>query len=210
MKVSALGMVLQNFEEALQISGLNPCNELTDLQKLFVGSEGLAVSQFVTKVQKQLGSRGHGDASEAIKRLQQLLSALSNLLVNAGATTAASDIRRLTELFNGCQFETVAHLIGYLKDKATQVAAPNTGDAIRADLVQSHLRALRVSESDNAEFDRKISVLRADKQVRKEEMREIAKQYLGFEIAKKKGRGPALQEIINHQAVNARQIARGG
>jgi hypothetical protein len=79
---------------------------------------------------------------------------------------------------------------------------------LRLELVQSYVQALSETQSNNMEFDQNISLLRADKRIRADEMREIAKQFLGFEIAKKKGRGPALQEIVNYQALNARQIAR--
>ena len=41
------------------------------------------------------------------------------------------------------------------------------------------------------------------------DMREVARMYLGYEIAKKKGRVDALAEIVERQQVVARQEGRG-
>ena len=199
---------MQNFEEALRISGSSASNDLAKVQQLFVGNETLTVSKLVTKIQKQLGTPEHNESSEAIARVQQLLKVLGELLGRAGARGVSADVAKFGEVLIGRRFESIGQLLEHLAQSANEAVAPNTGDPLRTDVVNSHLEALKMSESHNAEFDRNISALKADKRVRTLEMREIAKQFLGFEIAKKKGRAPALQEIINHQTLDARQAAR--
>jgi hypothetical protein len=79
---------------------------------------------------------------------------------------------------------------------------------LKADIVSTYLDKLRLSERQNDVFDRVMHSLGADKRVRLVEMREIASKYLGFEIAKKKNKSAALTAIADHQAFNARQLAR--
>jgi hypothetical protein len=85
-----------------------------------------------------------------------------------------------------------------------------SNSGLRIDLVEAYVEKLRSSEGQNEVFDQVMRSLRADKQARVAEVREIASKYLGFEIAKKRNRGDALTTIADHQAFNARQIARGG
>jgi F0F1-type ATP synthase delta subunit len=77
------------------------------------------------------------------------------------------------------------------------------------ELVRNYATALGQTSEDNSTFDRIISEMRANKKVRAQEMREIAKVYLGYEIAKTKGRADALKAIVERQALTARQDARG-
>jgi hypothetical protein len=81
-------------------------------------------------------------------------------------------------------------------------------NVLRDDVVSKYLDVLRRTSRDNAAFDNALLALKADKQVRTQEMREIASQFLGYSLAAKKARGAALQAIGNHQALDARQEAR--
>jgi hypothetical protein len=58
------------------------------------------------------------------------------------------------------------------------------------------------------QFDQTVERLRSDRGIKKADMREIARLFLGYELAKKKGREDALAEIAAKQAVEARQDAR--
>ena len=58
-------------------------------------------------------------------------------------------------------------------------------------------------------FDALVTRLGADRGIKKDDMREVARLYLGFEINKKKGRADLLAAIVDKQAVEARQDARG-
>ena len=51
--------------------------------------------------------------------------------------------------------------------------------------------------------------LRGDKNIKKADMREVARSFLGYELAKKKGREDALTEMVERQRLEARQQARG-
>jgi hypothetical protein len=71
-------------------------------------------------------------------------------------------------------------------------------------------RELQQHHEDNKRFDDVVERLRKDKTIREQEMREIATSFLGFEPAKSKGRTKLLTEIVNWQALDARQKARIG
>lgn len=70
--------------------------------------------------------------------------------------------------------------------------------------------ALRVNASDNAGFDALIETLRTDRSIHQPELREIAIQFLGYEVARSNSRQALLQRIVDRQALNARQVARMG
>ena len=68
--------------------------------------------------------------------------------------------------------------------------------------------SLKALAGNNEEFDALIQTLAADKTVKTADMRAIAKEVLGYEIKKSKGRAAALKVIVDDQALNARQTAR--
>jgi hypothetical protein len=69
------------------------------------------------------------------------------------------------------------------------------------DPVRRYAAALDQASADNAAFDEVISQLRVDPSIRRREMREIALLYLGYWIARSKGRADALQAIVDRQAL---------
>ena len=198
--------MLQNFEDAVRLSGSNGSNELREFQALLAGQKDSPVTKLIAVLEKHLASQS-GATSEPVERLKCLLKSLSGILLSAGAKAPANEISGVEGTLTG-DFQSVSQLVEHVLHQSEPAASQIGGGAVRHDLVQSYLDALRNSQSDNAEFDRHIVTLKADKRIRTEEMRELAKQFLGFEIAKKKGREAALKEITNHQAVNARQVAR--
>ena len=208
MKISALKLVLQNFDDALRSLGPKGPVELQEFQSLLAGQKDGPVTKLATELKRKLLSQC-GVMSEPVERLRTQLELLGNVLYSAGAKSPANEIRKVSDALCG-DFRSVAELVEYVLRQSAVSPSKRAAVAVSHELVQSYLEALRGSQADNAEFDRNISLLRADNRIRKEEMREIAKQYLGFEIAKKKGREPALKEIINFQALNARQNARIG
>jgi hypothetical protein len=181
-------------------------NELQEFQAFLTEQGDRPVTKLITDLKKKLAPQGRV-ASEPVERLKVQLNSLSEVLLNAGAKVPANEISKVADALAG-DFQNVAQLVEHVLHQSEPTPSQIAAGAVREEAVQSYLNMLRNSEGDNAEFDRNIALLKADKRVRKEEMREIAKQYLGFEIAKKKGKGPALQEIINRQALNARQVAR--
>jgi hypothetical protein len=74
----------------------------------------------------------------------------------------------------------------------------------------NYANELKRVEDDNTAFDALIAKLRADRTVRQRDMRDIAVAYLGWEMAKSRPRTKALQQIIDWQALGARQKARMG
>jgi hypothetical protein len=68
---------------------------------------------------------------------------------------------------------------------------------------------LKDASKDNAQFDRVVEQLGGDKTIKKAEMRQVALLFLGYELAKKKGREDALTAIKERQRIEARQEARG-
>jgi hypothetical protein len=198
--------VLQTFERALRLSGSRELNELREFQALLTEQGDRPVTKLITDLKKKLAPQGRA-ASEPVERLKVQLNSLSEVLLNAGAKTSANEISKVSDTLAG-DFQSVAQLVEHVLHQSEPAPFQSAVVAVREEIVQSYLKMLHNSEGDNGEFDRNIALLKVDKRVRKEEMREIAKRYLGYEIAKKKGKGPALQEIINYQALNARQVAR--
>jgi hypothetical protein len=77
-----------------------------------------------------------------------------------------------------------------------------------ANLRPDYANQLTKHNGDNAAFDKVIEKLKADRSVTQVQMRALATHFLGFEPAKGKGRGDLLKEIVNWQALDARQRAR--
>jgi hypothetical protein len=87
---------------------------------------------------------------------------------------------------------------------------PSTAPTVEALSPNEYASRLKQAARDNRQFDDElIERLRDDKRVKKADMREIAQLFLGYEIAKKKGREDALAAIVERQQVDARQDARG-
>jgi hypothetical protein len=136
-----------------------------------------------------------------------LLSKIELVLTTAQVKSAKEDLKLLANLLAGCSHANI-------KDFVTEVATWQSksqlkgaqSKELRTDVVAAYLRDLRSFESDNIAFDQAALRLKADKKVREQEMREIASQYLGYKISKKKNF--AWQAIVDRQAVSARQTAR--
>jgi hypothetical protein len=80
-----------------------------------------------------------------------------------------------------------------------------TGDKT-TDAVLKYTGTLKAHMTNNTAFDEEATRLANDKSVRTQEMRQIAKQVLGYDI--KKGRTDTLQQIKDFQAREARFHAR--
>jgi hypothetical protein len=212
MKVGSLDRTLHEFESLLRANGaLTAANHLKELRELFAGQQNITVVQLATRLEKGRGPSQPGGPSQTIRELQSILSGFEAVLAAANARTAVSDLGRVIRLLDGgdyrCVAEFTADAKGWLVRKTRKTL---TSAGLRDQLVQTHIAALRAASHDNGAFDQAVARLSKDKAVRAGEMRELAKLYLGYEIAKKKGRGPALREIVDQQALNARQQARGG
>lgn len=68
---------------------------------------------------------------------------------------------------------------------------------------------LKSLSTDNAAFDTEISRLQADKSIDQPTMRQIAKDYLGYDMAKSKPRSELIKMIKEQQMLEQRGAARG-
>ena len=137
-------------------------------------------------------------------------------LTSANAKEAAQDVQRLIDLMNDSDSVNVKAFIEAAKSGISaagniskpSVKVPSPTDAIRTELVQYYVELLKSASEDDNAFDHAVAELAAKTKVRTVEMHEIAKVYLGYEIGKSKGRKGALQDIIDRQALDARQKAK--
>lgn len=76
--------------------------------------------------------------------------------------------------------------------------------------VQKYTEQLSSVQRDNAAFDSLVEQLRNDRSITHADMKAIAENFLGTTFGKFwKTRGSTLDTIVNRQALNARQEARG-
>jgi hypothetical protein len=207
MQIALLLKLLSDYSGLLKDLG-HPvtARELGSLQHLFSGQEGATVAKFVGALMKKKPGRATVQ-SEAIRVTRDALSQLETLLLSAQCRTAANDIKSLKALLEGGSQSTVEQFAADARSWSIDVAG-GTHTALRTELVEAYLGQLQAARAQNDVFDQVMDTLRADKRARLAEVREIAARFLGFEIAKKKSRALALQTIADHQALDARQIAR--
>ena len=222
MKVGSLTALLRDFEALVEAAGGSKAlQHIRELQGLFAGHENSTVAQFASRLSRGKESYQSAGTSQPIQRLQHVLTKLQALLISANGRQAASDIQALIGLLDGCDHASIDEFAEQAKGWAVlpskrKPSLPkadgrkaSSGEDLRHDLARGYADELRRASNDNSAFDQTVERLRRDKKVRTQEMREIAKTYLGYDIAKKKGRDDALAEIINRQALDARQEARG-
>jgi hypothetical protein len=219
MNLGSLVALLRSVETFAETLGANVArDDLRELRALFAGHDKETAARFVTKLAKGKGAILRPVASEPVLRLQQTLSNVQTLLSSANSKAASNDIELVIGLLEGCDCASIAEFVEQAKrwlnvapaKKARSAKKEVADDLPVIDPVPEYAQALKNASNDNAAFDQVVAKLKADKKrVRMQEMREIAKHYLGYELAKKKGRGDALQEIVDRQALDARQEARG-
>src|SRR5262249_33641989 len=171
--------------------------------QIFVGHEQKTVLSIVNTLVKQRNIHGHGTVTRPIANLRDALAKLEACLRSAEAKKAADDIGKLVELLEGCWQADVDELVtdarGWLlkaTEKKPSAASRRKGDAAPALPPVDYAALLSQSAKDNAGFDQVVARLRADRKIKKADMRDIARQFLGYELAKKRGREDALTEII--------------
>jgi hypothetical protein len=221
MRVSSILAVLRDFEALIEaVGGSKGLQDIRDFRALFVGHDALTVSQLTTKLMKGKSAQPGAATSQPIQQLQDLLSKLQQLMASAESAKSAEDISKLILVLGGGTqgsiMDFVAEAQGWLKaptKKATRAskAHDKNGESELAgeQLVHYYADTLKRVSRSNSEFDLLVAKLRADKKVKKNDMREIARTFLGHEIAKKKGREDALADIVDRQALEARQEGRG-
>jgi hypothetical protein len=222
MQAGSLKALLQDFEGLVETIGGSPqANDIREFRRLFDAHEGTTVAQLAAKLAKGRGHIQSGPTSAPIRDLQNVFAKLQTLLSSANAKKAADDMEALINVLNGCDQASVREFVEQAQSwiiNASKAKARSSkdikkglssGDDVRAAVVSDYASALKQASDDNSAFDRLISNMQADKKVRAVEMREIAKTYLGYEIAKKKGRADVLKAIVERQALSARQNARG-
>jgi len=220
MQVSSLIALLQDFEALVQTIGYSS-DDVREFRRLFEGQEGTTVGQLTGKLAKGRPVSQIEDVSTPVRDLQSTFAKLQALLLSANAKKAADDIAALARVLDGCNQPNIHQFVeeakGWLAKPSKRKPSPSkeskkgtsSGDGVRAELVRNYVGALSQTSEDNSAFDQTISEMQANKRVRAQEMREIAKLYLGYEIAKTKGRADALRAIVDRQALSARQDARG-
>jgi hypothetical protein len=216
MKVNSLIAVLK---VVATVGGSERSSDLKDLRGLFVGHEEANVAPFINRLVKHRAVHRQDNSSPPIARVEILLSGLEALLRSADGKKAAEDLSKLVKLLEGSQHASISQFVSEARGslvepaKATvgSVKAPRKKAGPEPEMIppSDYAKALREASRDNAKFDTLVEQLRADRKIKKQEMREIAQLYLGYEIAKKKGRADALADIVDRQAVDSRQEARG-
>lgn len=222
MQVSLLIVLLQDFEALVQTIGCSSrADDVREFRRLLEGQEGTTLGQLTGKLAKGRSVSQIGAVSTPVRALQSTFAKLQALLLSANAKKAADDIAALARVLDGCNHPNIHQFVeeakGWLANPSKRKPSPSkeskkgtsSGDDVRAELVRDYVRALSQTSEDNSAFDQTISEMQANKRVRAQEMREIAKLYLGYEIAKTKGRADALRAIVDRQALSARQDARG-
>jgi hypothetical protein len=222
MQVGSLIALLQDFEALVETLGSSSrADDVREFRRLLDGQEGTTVARLVEKLDKGRAVSQIGPVSTSARDLQSAFAKLQILFVSANAKKAADDVAALTGILDGCDRPNVRQFVeeakGWLanasqkKSKSTKESKKVTGPSedTRTELVRNYADALSQTSEDNSAFDQTISKIQANKKVRAQEMREIARLYLGYEIAKTKGRADALKAIVERQALSARQDARG-
>jgi hypothetical protein len=212
MQITSLVKLLSEYADlAASLGNPSAAQSLRELPRLFSGQESSTAAKFIGNLSKRKPTDCKIE-SGTIGDFRRLLSNLRGLLLNAQCKGATGDIELLIDLMEGCTHSSVSQFVTATNSWImTRQGGLKTGKSgLRKDLIASYIDKLRSSEGQNDLFDQVMRSLRADKQARVAEVREIASKYLGFEIAKKKNKGDALTAIFDHQAFNARQIARGG
>jgi hypothetical protein len=197
-----------NLAEAFDSAAV--AQDLRELTALFAGQERVTAEKLVGDLLRHKPQL-RGPESSATRRLREVLIQLQAVLAAAQCKAGAKNTDTLAVLLEHCHHGTIADFVDDAKSWRPQPksrTSKSTGNESQ-DLVDRYLKDLRDSENESSRFDEVVSKLAKDKRIRVPEMRMIASLYLGFELAKKKGRAPSLQAIVDRQALDARQIARG-
>ena len=223
MNVSSLHDLLRNFDAAVtSAAGSETPAPFSIFCRLFFGYDDERAISFVNKLIKQRDIHGRGTNTPQVANLREVLSKLEACLRSAEAKKAADDVAKLVELLEGCGHASVDALVngarGWLVDlnrpkpKTSRVSRTQKKPvpaALETLPLADYAALLKQTVKDNTQFDQVIERLRADRKIKTPDMRDLARLFLGYELAKKKGREAALKEIIERQAVEARQAARG-
>jgi len=221
MQVSSLIALLQDFEALVEtVGGSSRADDVREFRGLLDGQKG-TVAQLVGKLAKGRAASQIGAVSAPVRNLQNMFARLHALLVSASAKKAADDLASVIRVLDGCNSPNLQQFVeeakSWLANPSKKKSSPSkeskkgtsSADDLRTELVRNYASTLSQRSEDNSAFDLTVSELQANKKVRAQEMREIAKLYLGYEIAKTKGRTDVLKAIVERQALSARQDARG-
>ena len=212
MQSGMLHKLLSNISDVAESLGNSAAaRDLNELKGLFSANDKTAVSRVVAGMLKGKPDPSGGPMSPAVSRLCEVLKRFETTLTVA-KSKSAGDIKLLSNLLAGCRHATIAELVSNsetwrAKPKTTsRESRASTAAQLRTDVVGAYVKELQSTVLDNATFDQVISKLKSDVRVRVVEMREIASLYLGCKVTKDKRK--TLQAIVDHQAFNARQVAR--
>jgi hypothetical protein len=212
MQIASLLKLLNDFADLTESLGAaSTARAVKDLRKLFSGREDSTITKYLGELSKRKPI-GHSIESETISDVRALLSRLQELFLNAECKSAAKDVALLATLLEGCDHSTIAEFVAGTSSWGTKPRG-RINDRIkdlRSDIVSTYIDKLRSSEDQNELFDQVMRGMLTDKRARLAEVRAIASEYLGFQVAKKKTKADMFKAIADHQAFNARQMARGG
>jgi hypothetical protein len=227
MKVSSLVVVLSNFEAAVAAAaGTGTPSGFKEFRQLFLGHEEEKVAPLVKTLLKQRDIHGRRTNSPPVARLREALTKLEACLRSADGKKAADDVAKFAKLLEGCGQVSVADLVSEAREWLAEANQPKAKPEAKLKSARparknptlrpvetlsptDYATLLKQTAKDNTQFDQTVERLRSDRKIKKADMRDIARLFLGFELAKKKGRDDALAEIIKKQTVEARQDARG-
>lgn len=211
MQSGMLHKLLSNISDIAESLGNSAAaRDLNELKGLFFANDKTAVSRIVAGLLKGKPNSCSGPMSPAVNQLCEILQQFETTLTVA-KSKSAGDIKLLSNLLAGCRHATIAELVSDSKNwrakpKNLREGRASTAAQLRTDVVSAYAKELQCTEADNATFDQVVSKLKSDVRIRVVEMREIASLYLGYKVTKDKRK--TLQAIVDHQAFNARQVAR--
>lgn len=210
MKVGQLQLLLSEFSRFVgRLGDAEGENDLQQFQKLLEGNENATVRAALGKITKRLSAQSES-ASDVARRLQLRYSELEVILLAGQAKAAALDVEQLKSILDACAEDDIEQFVARVSVQAIQNRGKTSGKSTesREKVVHEYVNLLQRTRHDNASFDQALLALKSNKQVRTEEMRQIASAFLGYALASKKARGAALKAIGDHQALDARQEAR--
>lgn len=200
-------MKLQQMEELLQLYSqlIEPSQRDVALKiAVLAGRLGAAHSSTLKKISQPNLSEYRGSAADIDSGVNDALLGLEALLRSAGAKIC-KDVSELTRIisenFNGSS-DAFAEALSRPAPTASKKDQP-----VRLDIVRAYADELATFENDNNAFDQLIARVKSDRNVRKQEMHELANRFLGYRV-KSSTKEKLLDKIVDMQAKNARQEAR--
>jgi hypothetical protein len=203
MKADQLKPILQHYSHITAGAGASDAGELG----AFAVRLGEIGPQTLKKI---LNAKSIAKARERLKRedykrdgVSQHIQSLACLLELAGLKSSA-EVSELARVIEEELWGSSDALIAVITMPKSVSSAPQP---VRLDVVRTYSDELARLEHDNNAFDHLIARIKSDRNVRKQEMQEIACRFFGYRVTPA-SKEKLLQKIVDLQAKDARQQAR--